>query len=204
MQDRRRTAAGATDGVLHRRRLGAELGIRVGRRSQASSPATACSRSTVAGADRPRRCGWPARLFMPLGEADRLFGTDGRINTDPGRARTRGQRRSGPQGALASVSRGHSPSSGPAPAPGWPRRPCSSAELGLQLTSGFSLLLATFIILNTFLMNVGERRRQLAIMRAIGATRSQIVWLHVPREPRPGHQSAWCWASWSGWAGATC
>jgi len=49
------------------------------------------------------------------------------------------------------------------------------AELGLQLTGGFSLLLATFIIFNTFLMNVGERRRQLAILRAIGATRRQVA-----------------------------
>jgi putative ABC transport system permease protein len=50
-----------------------------------------------------------------------------------------------------------------------------SSEQGLKLTSLFSLLLASFIILNTFLMNVGERRRHLAIMRAIGATRRQIT-----------------------------
>lgn len=50
----------------------------------------------------------------------------------------------------------------------------SSSQQGLHLASAFSLLLAAFIILNTTLMNVGERRRQLAIMRAIGATRSQI------------------------------
>jgi len=45
---------------------------------------------------------------------------------------------------------------------------------GLLLATSFSLLLATFIILNTFLMNVTERRRQLAILRAIGATRRQV------------------------------
>ncbi len=50
----------------------------------------------------------------------------------------------------------------------------AASEQGLLLASEFSLLLATFIILNTFLMNVGERRRTLAILRAIGATRSQI------------------------------
>ncbi|MFO0870087.1 MAG: FtsX-like permease family protein [Pirellulales bacterium] len=48
---------------------------------------------------------------------------------------------------------------------------------GLTLASGFSLLLAGFLILNTFLMNVGERRRQFAILRAIGATRRQITGL---------------------------
>ncbi len=52
-----------------------------------------------------------------------------------------------------------------------------ATEQGLRLTAGFSLLLATFIILNTFLMNVGERRRQLSIMRAVGATRGQIAWM---------------------------
>jgi putative ABC transport system permease protein len=50
-----------------------------------------------------------------------------------------------------------------------------SSEIGLTLASAFSLLLAAFIILNTLLMNVGERRRHLAIMRAIGATRWQLV-----------------------------
>ena len=50
-----------------------------------------------------------------------------------------------------------------------------SSEIGLELASLFSLLLASFIILNTLLMNVGERRRHLAIMRAIGATRGQLI-----------------------------
>ncbi|MFO0905365.1 MAG: FtsX-like permease family protein [Pirellulales bacterium] len=49
-----------------------------------------------------------------------------------------------------------------------------SSEQGLRLSTVFSQLLAGFIILNTFLMNVGERRRQLSILRAIGATSSQI------------------------------
>jgi putative ABC transport system permease protein len=49
-----------------------------------------------------------------------------------------------------------------------------STEQGLTLTTWFSLLMAAFIILNTFLMNVSERRRHLSIMRAIGAKKSQI------------------------------
>ncbi len=50
-----------------------------------------------------------------------------------------------------------------------------STEMGLRLATAFSLLLAAFIILNVFLMNVGERRQQLAVMRAVGATRRQIA-----------------------------
>jgi putative ABC transport system permease protein len=50
----------------------------------------------------------------------------------------------------------------------------TSSETGMKLASAFSLVLAYFMILNTFLMNVGERRRQLAIMRALGATQRQV------------------------------
>jgi len=52
-----------------------------------------------------------------------------------------------------------------------------SSEQGLRLSTGFSLLMAVFIILNTFLMSVGERRQQLAIMRAVGSTERQIAGL---------------------------
>jgi putative ABC transport system permease protein len=50
-----------------------------------------------------------------------------------------------------------------------------STEQGLTLTTLFTLLMAAFIILNTFLMNVSERRRHLSIMRAIGARRIEIA-----------------------------
>jgi len=50
-----------------------------------------------------------------------------------------------------------------------------ASEQGLTLTTVFSLLMAAFIILNTFLMNVSERRRHISILRAIGAKRSQIT-----------------------------
>jgi putative ABC transport system permease protein len=49
-----------------------------------------------------------------------------------------------------------------------------STEQGLTLTTYFSLLMAAFIILNTFLMNVSERRRQLSILRAIGAKKDDV------------------------------
>lgn len=52
-----------------------------------------------------------------------------------------------------------------------------STEQGLTLTTLFTLLMAAFIILNTFLMNVSERRRHLSIMRAIGAKKQEISWM---------------------------
>ncbi len=44
----------------------------------------------------------------------------------------------------------------------------------LDAISVMSLVAGAFIILNTFLMSIGERRRQLALLRALGTTRSQL------------------------------
>jgi putative ABC transport system permease protein len=52
-----------------------------------------------------------------------------------------------------------------------------ATEQGLQLATAFALVIAAFIIFNTFQMAVGERRRQLGILRAIGATRRQVAML---------------------------
>lgn len=52
-----------------------------------------------------------------------------------------------------------------------------ATENGLRLAIAFAVLIAIFIIYNTFQMAVGERRRQLGILRAVGATRSQVRWM---------------------------
>ncbi len=51
-----------------------------------------------------------------------------------------------------------------------------STEQSLLVSTIYSFVLAAFIIINTFFMSVGERRRQLAIMRAIGATGKQLMY----------------------------
>jgi putative ABC transport system permease protein len=48
-------------------------------------------------------------------------------------------------------------------------------DVSLFLASALSFTTAVFIALSVFLMNVGERRRQLSILRAIGATRGQVM-----------------------------
>jgi putative ABC transport system permease protein len=53
--------------------------------------------------------------------------------------------------------------------------PLKMAEIGLWFAFFLSFAVAIFMILNTFIMNVGERRRQLSILRAIGTTRGQIM-----------------------------
>ncbi len=52
-------------------------------------------------------------------------------------------------------------------------------QQGLRLATAFALLISTFIIYNTFQMNVGERRRQLGILRSMGALRKQLLWMIV-------------------------
>jgi putative ABC transport system permease protein len=55
------------------------------------------------------------------------------------------------------------------------KRTLASTEQSLYSSTVFSCVLSVFIILNTFFMSVGERRRQLAILRAIGATSRQLM-----------------------------
>ena len=52
-----------------------------------------------------------------------------------------------------------------------------ATENGLYMAIAFTLLIAVFIIYNTFQMSVGERRKQLGILRTVGATRSQVGWM---------------------------
>lgn len=49
-----------------------------------------------------------------------------------------------------------------------------STEQGMEMARGFSLIVAVFIIANTFLINITQRRKQIGILRAIGTTRLQI------------------------------
>ena len=52
-----------------------------------------------------------------------------------------------------------------------------ATENGLHMAIAFALLISLFIIYNTFQMSVGERRKQLGILRALGTTRSQVRWM---------------------------
>lgn len=50
-----------------------------------------------------------------------------------------------------------------------------STNQALAMARSFILLVAVFVITNTFLISVTQRRRQLGILRALGGTRSQIA-----------------------------
>ena len=48
-------------------------------------------------------------------------------------------------------------------------------SLILQVFGGIALVVGLFIIANTFAMLVGQRARELALLRAVGASRAQVV-----------------------------
>jgi putative ABC transport system permease protein len=52
-----------------------------------------------------------------------------------------------------------------------------SAEQGLSALSLVAFLAATFVILNTFLLNFSERRKQIAVLRSLGASQRQVLYL---------------------------
>jgi putative ABC transport system permease protein len=52
-----------------------------------------------------------------------------------------------------------------------------SMEMGMSFAAALSLFASALIVLNALLMNVSERRRQLGILRSVGATRRQVTTL---------------------------
>ncbi len=163
------------DGVLLDDSLARNLNLKVG------SPIKLLVRrglvkATVVGLVRPRSGGGIAAggtLFMPLPTAQRRFAARGKLDriqivvadaADIDDVQKDLSRRL-PEGVVLQP---------PTTRSSLAEETMLALENGLRLATAFSLLAAVFIIMNTFSMNVGQRRRQLAVMRAIGATRRQI------------------------------
>ncbi|MBL9124028.1 MAG: ABC transporter permease [Planctomycetaceae bacterium] len=113
-------------------------------------------------------------VFMPLQTAQRIFDVSGRVNSvqivlAAGQSEQALERRIGaalPPGLVVQV---------PAMRGTLAQENLKSTEQGLSSMSFVSLVAGAFVILNTFLMNLGERRKQLAILRALGTTRRQLT-----------------------------
>jgi putative ABC transport system permease protein len=76
-------------------------------------------------------------------------------------------------------------------------------QYGLEATRSLALVVAALLIINTFQMNVTERRGQIAIFRLIGATRRQVINLFLREGAIVGFVGAilglpigWLLASW--------
>jgi putative ABC transport system permease protein len=115
-----------------------------------------------------------ALVRLPLATAQRLFGLPGQVNSvqllladgaDPGTVRPAVEgvlsgglmiQETGQRGALA-------------------RSTLFAAEQGLTCLGLVAAVAAAFIVLNTFLLNLAERRGEAATLRVLGATRAQVL-----------------------------
>ncbi len=117
-----------------------------------------------------------AVVILPLKTAQGLFGLPGEVNSVQvvldGSAE-RAQVKNAIQAALPAGFHIQSPSTRGTLA----RATFLSTRQLLSALSTVSLVAATFVILNTFLMNLTERRHQFAILRSLGLTRTGLTQL---------------------------
>jgi putative ABC transport system permease protein len=121
----------------------------------------------------PLGLGGPAVACLPLGEAGKLFRLSGRVNSvqvclaedaDPEALRQRVSAEL-PAGLIV-----RSPGERATTA----EATFQAAEQGLQALACIALVTAAFVVLNTFLLSLGERRRRLALLHVLGATQGEI------------------------------
>jgi putative ABC transport system permease protein len=113
-----------------------------------------------------------AVVLLPLAQAQRLFGMGDRINSvqlvldEAADVRTVQESLLLPAGVTVQA---------PGVRGAMAQDSLFSIESGLSTISVVSLVAGAFVILNSFLMSLNERRRQLAILRSLGATRRQVT-----------------------------
>jgi putative ABC transport system permease protein len=117
-----------------------------------------------------------AVVFMPLTTAQRVFALPGQINSVQ-IVLTEGSDAASVQGDLLAQLPAGLRVQAPSARGERARDALYSIEQALASVSLVTLVAAAFVILNTFLINLTERRRQLAIFRALGATRRQVTGL---------------------------
>ena len=110
-----------------------------------------------------------AVAFTRLAEAQRLFALEGRINCIHVRASDALDTADLQARLTRELPPGYSVRS-PASRGALAQASFESVQQSLGALSAVSLVAAAFIIMNSFLMSVGERRRQLAIFRGLGMT----------------------------------
>jgi putative ABC transport system permease protein len=168
---------GRTDGALMDGSLADALGLTAGQTFFVWAPAgrTPLRLAGILPA-RADAAATGGRMIVPLACAQRLFGLAGRVNS----LRVRLTDRADGEQVREEVSR-RLPAGLVVQPPGaraaLGRDTLLAAERGLDALGLVALIAAAFIVLNTFLLNLGERRRQLAILRALGATRRQVTGL---------------------------
>ena len=111
---------------------------------------------------------------MPLATAERLWGTAGEVNLISVVLNDNADEKAVMESLTAVLPKGLNVRS-PMERSDLSKELIEKVQRGLDVAYGTIIALAFVTILNTFLMNVGERRRQLAVLRAIGTTRRQLI-----------------------------
>ena len=115
-----------------------------------------------------------AAIFMPIEDAQRLFDLGSNVNTIA-LVLADGAEREAVRTAVERVLPAGLTVQTPGSRGDLAEMSLASTQLGLSVVSGLALVAGGFIILNSFLMSLSERRRQLALLRALGATRRQVT-----------------------------
>jgi len=113
-------------------------------------------------------------VLLPLGEAQRLFGARGQVDSIQLEL-VENADEAGVRDALAGMLPMGLLVQTPASRNQLGKEMVLATEQALTFDCAVSIVVAMLMILNTFQMNLGERRRQIAILRAVGATSEQIV-----------------------------
>jgi putative ABC transport system permease protein len=173
---RRGSLLTSEDGVLLEVGVAESLGYDVGATVRLLAPSGTTSVEVV-GLLEPRGAAavnGGAVAILPLATAQRLYGLEGQVNSlnlvlaeeaDPDEVADRVSKHL-PPGLTVQT---------PANRAALAHEGLVNTERMLAILSVGSLVAGAFVILNSFLMNLGERRRALAILRALGATRRQVT-----------------------------
>jgi putative ABC transport system permease protein len=156
--------------------LASKMGVRVG--GQLELPAVGGTQTfrIVGFADVPAAAG-AEQVFVPLAAAQRLFGESGRLS-EVDAAFTRGADRSAIQDRVRRELGGDYAVGG-IESGSQLLASLQVSEFSLNMFGVFALAMGAFIILNTFRTVVSERRHDIGMLRAIGATRGTILGMFV-------------------------
>ncbi len=163
-------------GVLLEAGMAESLGYDVGATIRLLAPSGATS-VEVSGLLEPRGAAavnGGAVAILPMATAQRLYRLEGQVNS----LNLVLADRADPDEVADQVSRQLPPGltvQAPANRAALAHEALVNTERMLAILSVGSLVAGAFVILNSFLMNLGERRRALAILRALGATRKQVT-----------------------------